>query len=147
MGRSFVTIDGTTGFWMRDPTLELWLRLLALHIPEESSSAGRSIRDKSLLASGVHFNGCVPHDLEDAASTEHGRRIVRAAVESLLTQLRDAPPMLDGGTLSVLGFDGGYGDIETASLMEVGQAFLDLLDGKIRYTAESIEFMPGHRKG
>jgi hypothetical protein len=147
MGSSFVTIDGTTGFWMRDPTLELWLRLLALHVPTQTSSVGCSIRDKWLLASEFSFIGCVPHGLEEAASTEHGRRIVRAAVESLLTQLRDAPAILDGGTLSLLGFDCGYGDIETALLTEVGQAFLDLLDGKIRCTAESTKFMPGFRKG
>jgi hypothetical protein len=38
MGTSFVEI-GEKGFWMQDSILELWLRLLALHIadPDEAS--------------------------------------------------------------------------------------------------------------
>jgi hypothetical protein len=47
MGTTFVTIrEGNTGdepgFWMRDHMLELWLRLLALHLPEPTNQGEHS---------------------------------------------------------------------------------------------------------
>ena len=75
MGTSFVTItDGITGdepgFWMRDEMLELWLRLLSLHLPEPNdngeNTATPDIRNRWLLASRGYFNGCVPHEMEYA---------------------------------------------------------------------------------
>jgi hypothetical protein len=62
MGTSFVTISkGSTGnepgFWMRDAMLELWLRLLSLHLPEPTdagkNAASIEIRNRWLLASRV----------------------------------------------------------------------------------------------
>ena len=59
MGTSFVTItDSNTGdeagFWMRDEMLELWLRLLSLHLPEPNDAGENvdtpEIRNKWLLA-------------------------------------------------------------------------------------------------
>ena len=43
MGSSFVGI-GERGFWMRDGLLELWLRLLALHI--KVSAKGNQLRQQ-----------------------------------------------------------------------------------------------------
>jgi len=42
MGTTFVTLsrevsETTPGFWMRDGMLELWLRLLSLHLPEPTN--------------------------------------------------------------------------------------------------------------
>ena len=47
MGTSFVSISGH-GFWIQDSLLELWLRLLALHIedPVESGGLATTIRDQ-----------------------------------------------------------------------------------------------------
>lgn len=52
MGTSFVSINDK-GFWMQDSVLELWLRLLALHIKDPSKDEEvvvRRIRDNWLLA-------------------------------------------------------------------------------------------------
>src|SRR5262249_50741042 len=43
MGTTFVTLSHESsgkerGFWMRDEMLEVWLRLLALHLPEPTDS-------------------------------------------------------------------------------------------------------------
>lgn len=72
MGTTFVTLDPSPGFWMSDSMLELWLRLLALHLPEptdeEAEAATLPIRNQWLLASRGYFTGHVPHDLERRAA-------------------------------------------------------------------------------
>ena len=141
---------------MRDCTLDLLLRLLALHLPEpgdndsaEKHSTVRRIRDQWLLASKGYFMGCVPDGMEDAATLTDGLPVVRQAVDSLMQALEKAPKMLNKGVLNLLGFDERgvlwTGDVETWSLLEVGHAFVGLIEGKITGTARSTEFMPGTR--
>jgi hypothetical protein len=152
MGTTFVSVKSGTdvpGFWMRDGVLELWLRFLALHVEDSSAphALAATIRDQWLLASRGCFNGCVPHDMEKAVSTESGQQIVRNAVASLLEHLSKAPPHISAGTLNLMGFSGSFSrDIEAWRLTEVSHAFLDLLDGKITDGPRSTEFMPGCRE-
>lgn len=152
MGTSFVSLETTDdeneiGFWMRDSVLELWLRLLALHVPEpdrDNRKLSYEIRNHWLLASQIHFNGCVPHMLEDDASTEEGRVIIRAAIHSLLPRLQKAPPILNEKILDLPGFEESWNfEFETFRLIEVGEAFLALLDGKLTCTVRETNFMPG----
>src|SRR5262245_43324386 len=155
MGTTFVTlsqgISGTElGFWMRDGMLELWLRLLALHLPEPTDrgehAATIATRNQWLLASRGYFGGCVPHGLEDACATAEGRAVVRAAIDSLLEALQRGSTSLEAGTLDLLGIEGvQFAPIERRWLREIGQAFIDLLDGKITCTASSTEVMPGSK--
>ncbi len=155
MGTSFVTItDGNTGsepgFWMRDEMLELWLRLLALHLPEPTNSGEHAvtpeIRNKWLLASRGYFNGCVPHAMEFACSTPDKVDIVRTAINSLMVKLKKMGSVLDSDTLNLLGNEGcHYFDIERDRLMDIGFAFMDLIDGRIDQTAHSTDVMPGSK--
>lgn len=155
MGTSFVTItDGTTGnepgFWMRDEMLELWLRLLSLHLPEPTNagenSATTNIRNKWLLASRGYFNGCVPHEMEFACSTPDGMHVVRKAIESLMAKLHESDSELDARTLNLLGNDGyQYVDISRDRLIDIGFAFIDLLEGRIVKTSHSTDVMPGSK--
>lgn len=153
MGRTFVTLsreetEAGAGFWMRDGMLELWLRLLALHLPEPTPdgehNATDAIRNQWLLASRGWFVGCVPHGLEEACATPEGRTVVRMAVESLLEALhRDATP-LEASTLNLFGIEGEFvRNVERKWLIDVGHAFVDLLEGKITDTAASSALMPG----
>lgn len=146
MGTAFVEIGGK-GFWMQDSILELWLRMLALHVEEDpdESPIGRKIRDGWLLASRGYFGGHVPDGLEEAVSTMEGRAIVLAAIDSLMKSLGNGPEMLDHGTLNLLGFDGVEfnSDIEAKRLLQVGNAFMGLVAGQIQTDATSTEFMPG----
>jgi hypothetical protein len=148
VGTTFVGI-GDRGFWMRDSVLELWLRLLALHVedPVESGSLATKIRDQWLLASRGFFIGCVPEGLEEAVSTPEGEALVRAAIHSLLEALKAAPSHLSKDVFNLMGFTGGTftADIETGRLVEVGHAYLDLLDGKITAGPSDTSFMPGCR--
>jgi hypothetical protein len=155
MGTTFVTLShevsgNEQGFWMRDVMLEIWLRLLALHLPEPADNgehqATFKIRNQWLLASRGYFNGCVPHGLEDACATKEGRAVVRAAIDSLLAALQQARTPLDAETLNLLGVEGTqFASIERKWLQEIGYAFLDLLDGKITGVPSSTEVMPGSK--
>jgi len=155
MGTTFVTLTREAsgkepGFWMRDGMLELWLRLLALHLPEPTDNGEHQstlpIRNRWLLASRGYFGGCVPHGMEDACATPAGCEVVRRAIDSLLAALRRAPTALDANTLDLLGIEGiQFAPIERMWLQEIGLAFLDLLDGKITCTPSSTEVMPGSK--
>lgn len=156
MGTTFVTIsharDGTApGFWMRDQVLELWLRLLALHVPEPNREDERNLalplRNKWLLASKGWVGGHVPHGMEDACSTPEGEAIVRAAIESLLVELNRTDTPVEGHTMSLLGIEVGSCNVpvERWKLRDVGHAMLDLLDGELDCTAMSTEIMPGSK--
>lgn len=146
MGTSFVRVRGR-GFWMSDSLLELWLRLLALHIedPVEPESPTAKIRDQWLLASRGCFMGCVPEGLEEAVATPQGEALVRAAIRSLLAALATAPALLSKDVFNLMGYTDGWftGDIETWRLIEVGHAHLDLLDGKILTGPGDAALMPG----
>jgi hypothetical protein len=115
MGTTFVTLARESpgkepGFWMRDRMLELWLRLLALHLPEPTDSGEHrstlAIRNEWLLASCGYFVGCVPHGMEEACATPEGRKVVRVAIDSLLGALTRASAPLDAGTLDFVGKGG-----------------------------------------
>lgn len=153
MGTTFVTLsrevsETTPGFWIRDGMLELWLRLLALHLPEPTNKgefgATIVIRNQWLLASRGYFNGCVPDGLAEACATSEGRSVVCMAIDSLLTALQCESTSLDPSTLNLLGMEGSWSkNIERKWLIEIGHAFLDLLDSKLTCTATSTEIMPG----
>ena len=147
MGTTFVEIN-RKGFWLKDGLLELWLRFVSLHIedsPDEHSEE-HQIRDQWLLASRGIFTGCVPIGLGEAVSTETGRNIVINAIDSLLALLKDSPDELNKDVLNLLGMSGKYmNDIKTYRLIEVSEAILDLIDGKIGSDSSDTSFMPGCR--
>lgn len=155
MGTTFVTLSTETsgrepGFWMRDGLLELWLRLLALHLPEPSDDGQHEatllIRNQWLLASRGWFNGFVPHGMEEACATTQGMIVVRVAIKSLLSALQQVETPLQPATLNLLGIDCEFTEpIERGQLIDVGYAFLDLLDGKISDTPSSTEIIPGSK--
>jgi hypothetical protein len=150
MSTSFVGIGGK-GFWMRDGVLQLWLRLLALHVENtrDPNSPSHAIRTNWLVASQGGFAGCIPDGMEQAVSTADGRSVVLNAIESLRKALLKAPPTLDRGVLNVLGFDPlsarWIRDFETRRLLEVTDAFTDLIHGRVDSDASDTAFMPGCR--
>lgn len=147
MGTTFVSIN-EKGFWLKDGLLELWLRFAALHIedsPNENSDEHK-IRDQWLLASRGCFNGSIPDGLDEAVSTENGKRIVIKAIKSLLEELKNAPDELDKGVLSLMGLSSQFiTNIETFRLIEICEAILDLIAGKVGADASDTSFMPGCR--
>src|SRR5262249_52171129 len=107
MGTTFISVRGN-GFWMRDSLLELWLRLVSLHVEDhvDRDCVAHQIRDEWLLASRGHFTGCVPVHLEENIATEEGRTIVVTAIQSLSAALKVVPPWLDFNVLNLMGMTG-----------------------------------------
>lgn len=156
MGTTFVSLRHNAslnepGFWMSDGMLELWLRLLALHLPEPTNTGAQlatiEIRNKWLLASRGYFGGHVPHSMEYACATQERRAVVRTAIDSLLVALSKSNTPLHADTLNLLGNVAGQfaGPLERKWLEDIGHAFLDLLDGSISGGASSTEIMPGSK--
>ena len=149
MGRTFVSTTrgaDSPGFWMRDGDLELWLRLLALHIEEPAGpdSVAAAIRNQFLFASRWPIPGCVLHGMADVTAMQEGTKVVRAAIDSLMAALAVAPDRLSKDVFNLMGFSGTFGrDFERRQLTEIGRAFLDLLDGKITSGPEDTSFWPG----
>lgn len=148
MGTSFVEVNDQ-GFWMRDSILELWLRLVALQFdePAKDDTVIRALRDEWLLASSGHFNGCVPLDLDADLATDEGKKIIIESIEKLLVLLRKSPEKLNKDVLNLIGIESGHfsQDIDSWRLIEVSEAFLDLIDGRFTGTAAVTDFMPGCR--
>lgn len=126
--------------------LELWLRFASLHIMDsvEDYSLAHTIRNEWLLASRGYFSGCVSLSLDENVSTPEGKTVVLDAINSLLKSLRQAPGLLDRGVLNIMGFSGGFvRDIESWRLIEVSEAFVDLINGKQFGDASTSLLMPG----
>jgi hypothetical protein len=146
MGTTFVEIDGTHGFWMNDGVLELFLRLLALHIkePSEQDRLPAEIRDDWLLASRGFFVGCVPVMLDKHLSAASGKEVVVSTINSLKSALQKVGPVISKDALNLFGFvDSTWTkDFETHKLIEVADVFLELIDGKITQTCDSARLIP-----
>lgn len=145
MGTTFVRVRDRC-FWMSDSVLETWLRLLALHVEDsvDSGSMATQIRDQWLLASRGFFTGCVPDGLNEAVATPEGASIVKAAIHSLLAALSTGPSHLGKDVFNLMGMEGTFmGDIESWRFVEVGNAFLALVEGKTGYDSSECLFMPG----
>jgi hypothetical protein len=148
MSTSFVSIGGN-GFWMNDSILELFLRLVSLHIedPKEAASAAHKIRDGWLFASRGYCTGFCPVDLEEHTNTSEGKTIVLAAIESLLKALKDGPTTLDKDVLNILGMSGEFTqNFESARLIDVGESFAALIHGHSFGGPGSGSPMPGSRR-
>ncbi|RAZ92185.1 hypothetical protein DPM33_07030 [Mesorhizobium hawassense] len=134
---------------MTDSVLSLWLRLLALNLEGERDPAHplAVLRDEWLWQSEVASVGFMDARLDQVASEPATKASVVAAIERLLDELSRHHGKLAGPTLNLLGFRGvsWTGDFEAKDLIEVGNAFLALIAGKIDSEANSTEFMPGCR--
>ncbi|MFD1986181.1 hypothetical protein ACFSOZ_27425 [Mesorhizobium newzealandense] len=147
MGTSFVAI-GDKGFWMQDSVLSLWLRLLALNLESKPDRADpvMLLRDEWLWQSETEIVGTMDAHLDGAAGDAATKAAVVAAIERLLKALSRHGDELPASTMNLLGFTNSWGlDYQTKGLVEVGNAFLALLAGKIDSEANSTEFMPGSR--
>ena len=71
---------------------------------------------------------------------------VRTAIKSLMTVIDKSDSALSADTLNLLGNDGyNYHDLNRDRLRDIGCAFIDLLDGRIKQTAHSTDVMPGSK--
>jgi hypothetical protein len=150
MGTSFVNI-GENGFWMLDSVLEVWLRLLSLHIEDPGGNDSENekllkseIRNDCLLQSRGYFIGSITVDLDNYIKSNEGKIIILKAINSFLKVLSEAPDTLSKDVINILGIEGLFQkDFETWRLIEVGNAFIRLINNQINYTVKDTSFMPG----
>ncbi len=144
-GKIPTDVTHEVGFWMTDWYLELWLHLLALQVkPSSDDHLATKIRNQWLLASMHAWGGCVPHGMEEATSTPGGELIVRSAVATLREKLAASDEALPASTLNLLGVEGRWReDFYRSLLVEIGNAFQDLLDGRVSTTVSYRGNWPG----
>ena len=145
--RSFVGY-GEFGFWVINEQLDLFYRLLALHIdepaPEDVNSEAYIIRNILLLESKLGFQNFAPSGFEEVAPTESAKAIVIFAVTSLLEALNKIAK-IDGPTLNLLGMSDEFvGELNPKTYIEIGNAFIDLLKGRIKTTKNDGLCIPSY---
>ena len=150
MGTTFVSLN-KKGFWIKDGVLEVWLRFLSLHLEDPATENDHKIitpiRNQWLLASRGYFNGCVPISLDEDLQTEKGKEIIVRTIHDFLKTLDTAPEELNKDVLNLMGIEGKFcGDFDTWRLIEVSEAFLDLIEGKIQSDPSETDIFPGSGK-
>ena len=140
MGHSIVAIDGN-GFQTKDHWLELWLRMLALHLQPllprawdeatERELRLHELRDIWLLYTDQPQNGCVMAAEERIVEHDDVRCAVLEAARLVLEKLRASGPVIDRARLDFVIRDHGWlRDPPTEPVIRVGEAFVRLLEGE-----------------
>ncbi|PQO42412.1 hypothetical protein [Blastopirellula marina] len=148
MSTSFVSFDGEHGFWSADRWLELYLRLLLLHLEDAPNqrSPCHAIREKWHVASSGACSGWVPVFVDDVKASLEGVRLMLNAIASLSRGLEQAPPKLDKRVIRLLWgeqYDRPWPDeVETSSLVEISEALVKLIKGEMTSTAADEVYVP-----
>src|SRR5438105_4492862 len=115
MGKSFTEFRGR-GFWARDKPLELWLRLVTLHLRYRvwvEDAAFRDLRETWLTATSG-CQGCVG-DCANLDRVLFNNDLVKVAVEAseeALGAIQQLGPKLDHKYLNALGLPGTFTDLD-----------------------------------
>lgn len=149
MGSSFTEFRGK-GFWCRDPLLEVWLRLLSLHIGDDVYKPGwqHDLRDHWLLASAGFFGGCISPRLDQFLTDEHRVSAILQTSERSIQSLRAFGSYVPATFLNALGIADRFGGelpIEWFDL--IADRFSALLRGELTTDASTSPVLPQTRKG
>ena len=148
MGSSFVSFDGEHGFWSADRWLELYLRLLLLHLEDspDRRSPCHAIREQWHVASSGACGGWVPVFVDEVKLSLEGVRLMLNAIASLSRGLEQVPPTLDKRVIRLL-WDDQYDrpwpdEVETRGLVEISEALVKLIKGEMASTAADEVYVP-----
>ncbi len=83
----------------------------------------------------------MPDMLEEAVSTDNGKKVVLVAINSLLDSLSKISKKIDGPTLNLLGIS-EYGDLDPNNLIEIGKAFIELIEGRVTTNSKDAGIIP-----
>lgn len=148
MGSSFTRFRDK-GFWCRDTLLQLWLRVLCLHMDHNVHVAGweRELRDKWLFASSGE--SCCPTALLDEFLTDGDRvsYILRVSERSIQS-LRAFGPYVPAAFLSAL-LGGGKceADWPVEWFERIANTFAMLLRGELITDIRTSPTLPAIRQG
>lgn len=83
--------------------------------------------------------------MDEAVTTSEGKRAVLAAIDSLTTALRNSPDKLSKDVINLL-WQGQYcswdEDVETKDLLQISDALIALIEGRIATTAKDSVYVP-----
>jgi hypothetical protein len=146
MGKSFTEFR-RRGFWARDTSLELWLRLVALHLRYRERIEDAAFRDlrETWLTATSGCQGCVGEsaDLNRVLSNDDLVRVALEASDEALKAIRRLGPKLDQKYLNALGLPGTFvADLDAWKVVQVGEHFIRLLRGELQWEVRSSPLLP-----
>jgi hypothetical protein len=148
MGSSFTNFRGR-GFWSRDALLEVWLRVLSLHMGDDVHKSGwqHDLRDQWLLASTGCFSGCVSASLDEFLTDSDRVAIILQTSERSIQSLRAFGAFVPATFLNALGLDGPFAaDLPIEWFDLISDRFTALLRGELTTDASSSPVLPATRK-
>ena len=142
MGTSFTQFNGF-GFWAKDYALKVWLMLLVHEIsamPEPLEWLDEAKEEWRFQAT-FGATGCVLADLDRFIVDSERKNAIISICQVALAKLNEKGDTLDPIFLNSLG-TGGEGSsylnhIETACFAIVAKKFIELLEGKLKFTARN----------
>jgi hypothetical protein len=147
VGSSFTEFRGC-GFWARDPSLEVWLYLLARELgdmgdrPEWLSVARQDWHVKATAG----FGGCICANLDEYITSPDRVELIVRLSNRVLVWLQKQGPLISASLLN--SFKTGGADsfftrnVEIHKFICVGEAFVQLLEGKLKTTAKTSPVLP-----
>ena len=146
MGKSFTEFRGH-GFWARETSLEVWLRLVSLHLHYRvgiEEAAFRDLRESWLIATSG-CQGCVGNcaDLDRVLFDDKLVAVAIEASEETLKVIDGLGPELDHRYLNALGIDGHFtADLHAWKVVQIGEHFIRLLRGELPWQVRSSPLLP-----
>jgi len=149
MGKSFTTFKGS-GFWCRDGLLEVWLRCVALHFPDDAYQSDtwlHELRDQWMFASSGLCNGWVTAALDEHVTDSTRAEIVVAASKRAISRLRAFSEIVPSAFLNALGIEGtSFNDHPIEWYEEIHDTFTSLLEGRLLSDAASSSVLPSSQQ-
>ncbi len=149
MGSSFTRFRGK-GFWSRDPLLEVWLRVLSLHLGDDVHKPGwqHDLRDQWLLVSTGYFSGCISPSLDEFLTDEERVAAIVQASERCISSLRAFGAYVPATFLNALGCANPFGaDLPIEWFDLIAARFTALLRGQLATDASTSPVLPARRQG
>lgn len=149
MGSSFTGFRGK-GFWCDDSLLEVWLRVLALHLGEEVYEPGwqHDLRDHWLAMSGLNIVGCIHPSLERFLTEDERIAVILHVTERSMRSLRAFGKFVPAAFLNALGFTNSFpDDLPMEWFNRIADCFTALLQGELGTDASDSPVLPATRIG
>jgi hypothetical protein len=150
MGSSFTQFRDK-GFWSRDGLLEVWLRIMCLHMEGEAHSPGwqHNLRDTWLLASAGYFNGCVSASLDEFVTDDERVSVILRVSQRSIQSLRAFGAFVPAPFLNALSIDGTEftADWPIEWFERIADRFTLLLRGELTTDASTSPTLPATRNG
>lgn len=147
MGSSFTEFRGN-GFWSRDFLLEVWLRVLSLHLDDDVHLPGwqHDLRDKWLLASAGFFSGCIYPALDEFLTDSDRIAAILRASDRSIKSLRAFGDYVPAAFLNALGIKGIFTSDQPIEYYElIANRFNALLRGELTTDASTSPVLPATR--